>query len=67
MDPRDKVLKVPFHFSIPISRDYIPEETEFTSSEIFLTVCANIEDYLVRMLEVVVSISFNELMEGKLK
>jgi hypothetical protein len=30
-------------------------------------VSTHIEDYLVRMLEVVVSVSFNELMEGKLK
>jgi hypothetical protein len=59
MDPRDKLINVPFHFSIPTHRNNVPEGTEFTSSELFAAVSANIEDYLVRMLEVVVSISFN--------
>lgn len=68
MDPRDKIINVPFHFSIPAPKKSLPQEEEdFLSSELFSAVAGHIEDYLVRMLEAVVSVSFNELMEGKLK
>lgn len=67
MDPRDKVMSVPFHFCIPVPKEDLPQEGDFLSSELFSAVSAHVEDFLVRMLEVVVSVSFNELMEGKLK
>jgi hypothetical protein len=59
MDPRDKIINVPFHFTVEIPPADSLERSDFLNSQFFAAICDRVEDYLVRVLELVVSVSFN--------
>jgi hypothetical protein len=60
------MLAHPFHFILQIS---VPANGSnlFMDTVAYQTLCQHIEEYIVDVVENVVSVSFNFLIEGKLK
>jgi len=70
LDPRDQLLAHPFQFILEINSAEIISnygKTSFMKSKAYLSLCEHIEEYLVDVVENVVSVSFNLLISEKLK